>query len=228
MISILLPTYNQAKFLPAALAGLRAQTFRDFEVIACDDASTDETGTILADAGIRTITHKVNHGTAYAINQAWALSGCELITWISSDNVMRPTWLETLARYLKANPHAGAVYSAYVRHEGEKATEVHPNYPAGSLIESENSYFGPSFLIRSEVWQDHRGGTAHDYDNWARVEEACWARGWHIGYVDDLLCDYHVGPWCTARKHPERYDAGKWRAQAIERRKQCGSALSLR
>jgi glycosyltransferase involved in cell wall biosynthesis len=226
MISVLLPTYNQASFLPDALAGLKAQTFKDFKVVACNDASTDGTAAILEKFGCEVVHHKDNLGTAAAITMAATLARKEpgdLITWVSSDNVMHPSWLETLEWYLRAHPKAGAVYSAYRRIEGAKTYEVRPDYPAGSLIGTENSYFGPSFLIRAEFWHDQRGGTAHDYDNWTRVEESCVASRKSIDYVDVMLCDYRVGAWCTARRHPERYDAGKWRAEAIERRK-CGSA----
>ncbi|MFO7718610.1 MAG: glycosyltransferase, partial [Desulfohalobium sp.] len=47
-ISVLLPTYNAAATLPAALDSLLAQTRTDFEIVAVDDGSTDATGTVLA------------------------------------------------------------------------------------------------------------------------------------------------------------------------------------
>lgn len=217
MISILLPTYNQARFLPDALASLAAQT-RPYELVACDDGSTDGTADILK--AVRTVTHPVNRGTAAAINSAAQLAKGEYLTWVSSDNIMYPEWLDRLLGALRSRREWGAVYSAYRTVEEQRRRLVsQQTYNPNRLVSGDNCYFGPSFLIRREVWQEHRGGSAHDYDNWARVEEACWARGWTIGCVNQPLCDYRRGEWNTCRRHPELYDAPRWRSEAIERRK---------
>jgi glycosyltransferase involved in cell wall biosynthesis len=123
MIAVLLPTYNQAAFLPDALAGLAAQTRRDFELIACDDGSTDGTAGILAAHGVRTVTHPENRGTATAINSAAAQvsDAARYLTWVSSDNVMRPDWLARLSRVLDRRPDVGAAYSSYSRVQDGRA-----------------------------------------------------------------------------------------------------------
>lgn len=224
MIAVLLPTYNQARFLPAALEGLAKQTYRNFEVIACNDGSTDETKQILKSHGICTANLHKNGGTAAAINTASLCmdDNTQFVTWVSSDNVMHPDWLKTLARQFVEEPNLGAVYSAYRRVEhgidGHATKVVLPPYRPDQLIESDACYFGPSFLVRREVWQEHRGSVSHDYDWWARVEEACWVRGLGLKSVPQVLCDYHCGDWNTARRHPEKYDAPKWRAAAQKRR----------
>ena len=218
MISVLMPTYNQAQFLSRALAAFDSQTYRDVELIVCDDASTDETPKMLGRT--RLVRHEFNQGTAAAINSAFKLSQGEFVTWVSSDNVMYPNWLEVLHQEIR---NFGAVYSGYNRVEGRLKIPVRQGpYRPDQLIETENSYFGPSFLIRRECWAEHKGQTAHDYQNWTRVEEICWLRGLTLGYVDELLCDYHTGAWQTVRKFPERYDAGKWRDEAIRRRQSIG------
>lgn len=218
-VSVLMPTYNQALYLPRALIGLAEQMFRDFELIICDDGSTDSTSHILQGTSARVVTHTRNRGAAAAINSAAARASGSYMTWVSSDNVMRPDWLQTLVSHLDRTGD-GAVYSAYHRIDnGQESDEFPGPYARERLISSENCFFGPSFLIRREVWQEHRGKSSHDYDNWARVEEACWARGLNIGYVNRVLCDYYAGPWCTARARPELYDAHHWRAEAITRRK---------
>jgi hypothetical protein len=220
VISVLLPTYNQAVFLPDALAGIDAQTFRDFELIVCDDGSTDNTPSILKRHRGRAVIHEENRGTAAAINSAAALAAGGLLTWVSSDNVMRPDWLARLVAEM--DEATGAVFSDYhwIDTElGDSRTVCVGEYEPDRLLKSEACYFGPSFLIRREVWTDHRGGTSHDYDHWARVEEACWLKGLAIRRVPAVLCDYRRGPWAVCRRRPDLYDAGKWRAHAIERRK---------
>jgi glycosyltransferase involved in cell wall biosynthesis len=221
VISIFLPTFNQAAHLPDALKALAAQTRGDFELIACDDGSTDGTFAVLWQYDVRTVTHEKNQGTAAAINSAAALASPDsrYFTWVSSDNMMYPRWLGALAGELDAHPHLGAVYSAYNRYEDRIDRVVLPgDYCHERLLRSDDCYFGPSFLIRREVWQEHRGGISHDYDNWARVEEACWARGLTIGYVGQPLCDYHAHPDRASVRLRHLYDAPKWRDEAIRRR----------
>lgn len=208
-----MPTYNQAKFLPDALQALGGQTFDDFELVVCNDGSADETAAILKD--IRTVTHAENRGTAEAINSAARLATGELMTWISSDNLMDARWLETLFKRLTDKPCLAAVYSGYAVVEGESRHEVRQGeYDPSELLRSENCYFGPSFLIRREYWQEHRGGSSHDYDNWARIEESG-----PIEYVDELLCEYRRGDWTTCRRRPDLYDADHWRSEAMARRR---------
>lgn len=221
LISVLLPTYNQARFLQDALEGLASQKV-DFQLIACDDGSTDQTPEILKRWGVRTVTHPQNRGTAAAINSARELTDAQYLTWVSSDNIMYPNWLATLRSAIRV-PGVGAVYSAYRDcpeggFKDKKRLVKRGKYNAHDLISGENCYFGPSFLIRSEVWQEHRGQTAHDYDSWLRVEEACWMRGLKIAYVPEVLCDYKHGDWNTVRRRPDLYDAPRWRAEALDRR----------
>jgi hypothetical protein len=91
-------------------------------------------------------------------------------------------------------------------------------YSPKALIQSDACFVGPSFLTRREVWQEHRGGISHDLDNWLRVEEACWRRGWTLAHVDEVLCDYRRGDWNACVRRPDMYDAPKWRALAEQRR----------
>lgn len=223
MIAVLLPTYNQAKFLPDALAGLAAQTRKDFYLIACDDGSTDETSNILKSYGLQIYRHPDNRGTAAAINTAASLisDDVEYITWVSSDNIMYPNWLEHLLEYMK--PDVDAVYSAYNRHDlFPNAGKTRPRtmdpgpYHPGRLISSLECYFGPSFLVRREHWLEHREGLAHDYDWWLRFEE----RTQRIAYCPIPLCEYRMGPWQTGRNRPAELlaDARKRQAEARERR----------
>ena len=220
-VSVLLPTYNQARFLPECLDALAAQTFRDFEVIAVDDQSDDDTPFILEEHARQLsgwLRHHENEGAANAINSAATLAKGRLLTWVSSDNVMHPDWLATLVGEMR-DPWCGAVYSDYYRQDDNVRRPQRPGpYAPDRLISSDACYFGPSFLIRREVWPEHRGGLSHDYDAWLRTEEACWAKGLAIRYVDRVLCTYRVHPEQTGRKHPEKYDAPRWREEAIERR----------
>jgi glycosyltransferase involved in cell wall biosynthesis len=228
-VSVFMPTYNQDGFLLKALDGLRAQTLQDFELVVCNDASADETKGILdamGQVGVATQvrTHEKNRGSAEAINTCMQGAQGKYWTWVSSDNVMTPNWLEALVAELDGNAALGAVFSAFtmIRPGGSRrGIFKRGGYRPGDLISSENCFFGPSFLIRGEVWKavgGHRGRTSHDYDHWTRVEEECWRRELGIRFLPVSLCDYYTGPWQATVARKSEYDAGRWRAEAIKRR----------
>lgn len=233
-VSVFMPTYNQASMLRRALKGVRSQTFRDFELLVCNDGSSDETAEILSSeiesTPMEVFTHPKNMGSAEAINTCAKAATGRIWTWISSDNVMLPGWLETLVPELTEGSKLGAVFSAFtqVRPGGSRRGICkRGGYRPGDLISSENCFFGPSFLILAEVWKKaggQRGRTSHDYDHWTRVEEACWDMGLSIKYVPVSLCDYYTGPWQAMVARKNEYDAGRWRAEAIRRRRERGGS----
>ncbi len=219
MISILLPTYNQAEFLPAALAGLAAQTYRGFEVIACDDGSTDATAEILNAHCIRTVEHQLNRGTAVAINSAAHFASGDFWTWVSSDNVMEPDWLETLIGAMAED--VGAVYSAFWYEKDSNSRVEFTAYEPSLLVSREACYIGPSFLIRADIWRkagDHRGAISHDFDHWLRVEETCWREGLKIIGIPKPLCHYNAHDKRVTITRRHEYDAPHWQLAAMERR----------
>lgn len=224
-----MPTYNQARYLPEALASLSPESGQAPHILAVvNDASTDDTGWVLSRGPHRVdaiLHHTENRGCAASINAGVFMLGAktdaEALTWVSSDNVMYPSWIATLSAALK--PGVGAVYSAFDMpgQKGKTITVRQEAYDPARLVSSENCYFGPSFLIRAEVWREagpHEGGSAHDYGHWARVEEVCWRRGLSIVYVDEPLCWYRVHEEQTVKRRPDLYDAAEQRAKALARR----------
>ncbi len=222
LVSIIMPTYNQAEWLPAALDGLAAQTITDYELIVVDDASTDETPQILEErlgAFKTTYRHAENKGSAEAINTGTRVARGMFWAWVSSDNVMADDWLEDLLAAITYHG-AGAAYGGCIRVQpnGKQTYRYTPHTPEG-LISGEACYYGPAFLIRADVWKEageHRGGTAHDYDHWARVEEVCDGLGLPIVGVDKSLCIYNAHD--KRQAVTKRSDAKKWRKEALKRR----------
>lgn len=100
-VSVIIPNYNHARYLRKRLDSVFTQTFKDFEVILLDDASTDNSMEVLdtfADnADVRILTNKMNSGSPF---RQW-LKGIDLaradIIWIAeSDDICEPQLLETL------------------------------------------------------------------------------------------------------------------------------------
>ncbi len=115
LVSIVMPTYNQAHFLREALDGVFAQTYPAYELIVVDDGSTDDTARILAEYrqhhDFQIITQE-NQRLPRALNAGFNHAQGQYLTWTSSDNIMLPDMLAVLARALDAEASTvGLVYA---------------------------------------------------------------------------------------------------------------------
>jgi glycosyltransferase involved in cell wall biosynthesis len=92
-----MPAHNAAPFLPAAISSVQAQTFTDWEVVAVDDGSTDETWSILESAGprVRALRSPQPEGPAAARNRALAEVTGELVAFLDADDLFLPRYLES-------------------------------------------------------------------------------------------------------------------------------------
>ena len=117
-ISVLMPVFNAAAHLPAALEALRAQTFADWNCICVDDGSTDATGTILARAAadeprLRVVVQP-HRGVAAARNALLAAADGEWTFFLDADDRMTPDCLETLLRVAQTQ-ETDLVWAQYER-----------------------------------------------------------------------------------------------------------------
>jgi glycosyltransferase involved in cell wall biosynthesis len=118
-LSIGLPVYNGARFLDECLRSITQQTFRDFELIVCDNASTDATESIArswASRDPRITVHRApeNRGAATNFNWSFELARAELFKWCAVDDLMEPAFLERCVAALDAEPQAVLAYSGTV------------------------------------------------------------------------------------------------------------------
>jgi glycosyltransferase involved in cell wall biosynthesis len=135
-VSIILPTYNRAAFLPQAFDSIRSQTFTDWELIVVDDGSTDETETIVRQwnipQGIRYVK-QANQGPSAARNAGLDLAFGEYIAFFDSDDLWLPHHLRDCVDALNANPNVDWVYAAcrLVRAETNQIVEPSSFYTNG-------------------------------------------------------------------------------------------------
>lgn len=100
-VSVVIPTYNRAAFLPAAVRSVQAQTFSDWELIVVDDGSTDASIDIITqftrnDARIRLVENRRAHGPAGARNSGILAAQGEAVAFLDSDDAWAPTLLAKL------------------------------------------------------------------------------------------------------------------------------------
>ena len=115
-VSVGMPVYNGERFLGEALDSLLSQTFKDFELVISDNASTDTTEEICReyarrDSRIRYFRSEENQGAAWNFNQVFALSSGAYFKWFAHDDVLAPSYLERCVELLdSSDPSVVLVY----------------------------------------------------------------------------------------------------------------------
>lgn len=108
LVSVILPVFDRAATITRCVDSVRAQTVSDWELVAVDDASFDDTATIIAgyhDPRIRILRHEQNRGAAAARNTAMRDARGEFLAWIDSDDEWLP---EKLAQQIALLQRTGA------------------------------------------------------------------------------------------------------------------------
>ncbi len=129
LVSVCIPSYNHARYLPAALDGIFAQTFRDFEVVAVDDGSTDNSLEILNDYArkhpgmMRVYTHTGHRNLGISATDNRAIQEARGIYWCpeDSDDISYPDRLQRQVSMLESRPEIGWIYgvSDYIDQQGK-------------------------------------------------------------------------------------------------------------
>jgi GT2 family glycosyltransferase len=111
MFSVIIPTWNGLRFLPTCLNALRGQTYRDFEVIVVDDASTDESVAFVKDnyPEMRVIPLHPNGGFAHGVNAGIRAAHGDIVVLLNNDTEADPDWLAEIAQRFEMNPNTGIV-----------------------------------------------------------------------------------------------------------------------
>jgi glycosyltransferase involved in cell wall biosynthesis len=108
-VTAIMPVYNGEEFLEPALESLLAQDYPRFEVVVCDDGSTDRTAEILASYPSLRVVRQENLGVAAARNAALAESSGEFVAFFDADDLWPRARLAVQARYLLGHPETGSV-----------------------------------------------------------------------------------------------------------------------
>ena len=104
-VTVCIPTYNRANFLTYSLESVLQQTYGDFEILVCDDASTDNTVEIVRqydDARIRYIRHPENIGRSRNMRSGFAAAKGEYFIKFDDDDAITPEFLEKTTAVLEA------------------------------------------------------------------------------------------------------------------------------
>jgi hypothetical protein len=200
-VSVIIPTYNRAKYIRDAIDSALKQTRPPDEILVIDDGSTDDTPQILAEYGapVRVIRQR-NRGRSAARNVGLDEARGDAIMFLDSDDLLLPTNLEQCVQAMTANPRVGVVYTdALIVDANGQAVEVYTGAmpgprPSGMVLGelSRRCFLTVSSLARrtavGKTRFDQSMSYAEDYDFWRRL-----AGHWEFQYVDaPLMCyRYH-------------------------------------
>jgi glycosyltransferase involved in cell wall biosynthesis len=107
LVSVIIPVYNGARYLRAALESVFGQTYRPIEVIVVDDGSVDDSGVIAQNFPEVRYIHQVNQGVAAARNNGIDAARGEFLAFLDQDDLWKPEKLKLQVDCLLSNPDLG-------------------------------------------------------------------------------------------------------------------------
>jgi glycosyltransferase involved in cell wall biosynthesis len=193
-ISVVIPAYNAARFLPRCLNSVFAQTLQPVEVIVVDDGSTDNTAALAAALGARVVS-QANGGVSAARNTGIRIASGDWLALLDADDRWAPEKLERQVARIRSK--TVLVYTGLrifddngVRSE-QPATEV---TSVRKMLRYHNPITPSTVLVRRKTILQAGGfrediRTCEDWEMWTRLQ--------HLGefeVVKDSLTDYYVYP----------------------------------
>jgi len=207
LVTIVVPVYNGARYLRESLASIVGQTYTPLEIIVLDDASTDETPSIIASFAdhVRSVRHPRNLGQFPNINAGLALARGELVSVYHADDVYEPTITERSVAFLESHPEVGAVFSldVFIDAQGReygrlalppemrgRAVLPFPDVVNALLLRKNRFLRTPGAMVRRRVYESVGGfldtfGIAGDFEMWLRI-----ARHHPLGLLEEHLFRY--------------------------------------
>lgn len=232
LVSIVTPSFNQARYLEATICSVLAQNYQQIEYFVIDGGSTDGSVEIIQRYANQ-LTGWVSErdcGQTDAINKGFALAKGDILAWINSDDTYQPGAVNDAVFYLKEHPDAGMVYgdTDFINERGEKIgqfparqTDYHRLRQGYVHIPQQASFF------RADLWRqvaplDPTFYFAMDYDLWIRLAKLAplvylprsWANFRLHGDAKTITADERCWPEML-RIH--RRDGGSWFSMLVGR-----------
>lgn len=180
-VSVIMATYNCLETLPAALDSIRDQTYPNWELVVCDDGSTDGTWEFLQSAGEDPAYHLVllrnpeNRKLAYSLNRCLPVASGELIARMDGDDISDPTRLARQVQFLREHPQCDLVGTGMRRFDAAGPADVRlpVAHPDRFTLARATPFFHATILTYKSIYQALGGYTVRartsrceDYDLW--------------------------------------------------------------
>jgi hypothetical protein len=186
-VSVVMPTYRQARFLPRALHSLLDQEFTDWDLVIVDDGSDDDTQSVLqpflSDSRIASIRFERNEGLGRALNAGIDASSGELIAYLPSDDVWYPGHLASLVALFDRQPELILAHSG-LRHSYNRYAPDQAPGEGLQLVQVVHRRTGERWTERAEL-------TTDDLERmlWVRLRESGPVAG-----TGEITCEWVAHP----------------------------------
>ena len=182
-VTVLMPMYNAARHLRAAIESILAQTFTDFELLIVNDGSTDDSGAIARSYGdprIRIVDHERNLGVAPALNHGLEVATGDLVARQDADDRALPTRLAEQVAVMRSRSELALLGSQAFRidERGRRVGVVNRGLHHETAVWChlfENPFIHTSVMFRRAIVRDLGGYEAafdrmlEDHALWSRV-----------------------------------------------------------
>ena len=184
-ISVVMPTYNREQMLPRAIDSILDQTYKDFELIIVDDASTDKSVEVIKDymkkdKRIRLIQNEKNSGIAFSRNRGNDAARGKYIAIMDSDDQSLPHRLELSINFFEKHPDVDAFCGNLLDIEEPVYAQQFLNWQDYKIASDEHalsmmfsntfynvaSMFKRDFVKKHNIRYNNKYVSAEDYDFW--------------------------------------------------------------
>src|SRR5688500_11873907 len=195
LVSVIIPCFNQGKFLAEAIASVQKQTYPRVEIIVIDDGSVDDTRSVALSAGVK-YYYQENAGLSAARNTGIARSNGFFLVFLDADDILYPNAIEVNLEYLLQNPSWAFVSGGhdkvdewlYPLNEIDETQPVVDN-PYLALLQGNFIGMHAAVMYRCRVFDtmkfDTTLGACEDYDLYLRI-----ARQFPVGNHNIKLAAY--------------------------------------
>ncbi len=214
LVSVVIAAYNADQFVASTIESALAQTYRNLEVCAVDDGSTDKTASVIEsfarhDERVR-VQRQPNKGQAAAKNAGIAMARGSLIAFLDADDMWVAHKLERQVTAL-APPNVGVCYTdaMFINERGVLFSRPRPVYYSGQITRRlflDNFIHFPSTLVKRECFAhcgvfDESLPMGIDWDLWLRISTQ-----YDFVCVPEALLRYRIWPGQMSTKLDGRFD----------------------
>jgi len=183
IISVIVPIYNGALWLPETLESFFRQSFQDFEIILIDDASTDNLKSVLEKINcerLSVLQLEVNSGVANARNRGLAVAKGKYVAFCDADDICQPERLAIQLDFMEKNPDVGicgTAFTCFDEQDREMVQNPTTNLAIRRRLMSRNCFGMSTVMGRTELLLrygfDQQMVPSEDYDLWTRLASDC-------------------------------------------------------
>ncbi|MCK5294944.1 MAG: glycosyltransferase family 2 protein [Arcobacteraceae bacterium] len=190
-ISVIIPSYNRAEFLPKTIESILNQTVKVNEIIVVDDGSTDNTQEVIKEYDIKYI-YQENSGVSSARNAGIKSAVNDWITFLDSDDIWETTKIEKQIEFYKNNKTIKFSYTDELWKFNNKIIKQNKNQQKlqnSTFVDNislckigTSTVFIHKYILDEVGLFDEKLIACEDYDLWLRI-----LRKYKVGYIDEKL-----------------------------------------